>query len=123
MDAVASGLDFEHARRGGAVLRLVEAVAEAFTCLFDLFFYFFFEFGDVFFEQYVGAVALFGVFIVDERVVEGAHVAAGLPGAGVHEDGGVDPHDVFPETRHRLPPVGFDVVLEFDAHLAVVVDG
>ena len=41
----------------------------------------------------------------------------------MHEDGGIDAHDVVVEFGHRVPPVAFDVVFQFDAHLAVVIYG
>jgi len=40
----------------------------------------------------------------------------------VHEDGGVDAHDVLVEQHHALPPVLLDVVLQLYAVLAVVID-
>jgi hypothetical protein len=79
--------------------------------------------GDVLLQQHVGTVALFAVLVVDQRVVESIHVAAGLPHSGVHEDSGVQTHDVLVELGHGLPPVAADVVLQLNAVRAVVVGG
>jgi len=49
-------------------------------------------------------------------------VAGSLPDGGVHEDGRVDAHDVLVEQSHRLPPVLFDIIFEFNAELTVVID-
>ena len=125
-----AGVDFvsfrgnlRHARIGGAELLLVEPFPEAFAALFDLLVYLFVLFGNPVFDEHVGTVALFGVLVVYQRVVEGAHESRRFPYARVHEDGRVDAHDVVVELRHRIPPVALDVVLQFDAHLAVVVHG
>ena len=50
-------------------------------------------------------------------------MAGGLPHPGVHEDRGVEAHDVLPELHHRLPPGPLDVVLELDPEGAVVPGG
>jgi hypothetical protein len=49
-------------------------------------------------------------------------VSGGLPDGGVHEDGGVDAHDVLMEQHHALPPIFLDVVFQFHTILAVVID-
>ena len=61
--------------------------------------------------------------IINQGVVEGVNVARGFPYGGVHEDGGVDAHDVLVQQSHGLPPIAFYVVFEFYAVLAVVVHG
>ena len=106
-----------------AELGLVEGIAEALAALGDLLVDLLFDLAEEILDQDVGAIALLGVLVVDERVVEGAHVAGSLPDAGMHEDGGVDAHDVLVQAGHRFPPVILDVVLELDAHLAVIVHG
>ena len=73
--------------------------------------------------QHVGAVSFLGILVVDERIVEGRNMSRSHPGSGLHEDCGVYAHDVLVETRHRIPPVLLDVVLQFDSELAVVVYG
>jgi len=41
----------------------------------------------------------------------------------VHEDAGVDTHDVLVEQHHRLPPILFDIVLELYSILTIVING
>jgi len=41
----------------------------------------------------------------------------------VHEDGGIDADDVLVHLHHGLPPVFADVLLQFHAVLAIVVNG
>ncbi len=112
-----------HVGVGGAELRLIEGLAELLAALLHLLLDLVRVFGHVLFEEHVGAVALLAVLVVDQRIVEGVHVAAGLPGGGVHEDGRVDAHDVLVELGHGLPPVAADVVLQLHAVRTVVVGG
>ncbi len=58
---------------------------------------------------------------LDQRVGEALEVARGLPDFGVLEDRRVDRDDVVALLQHRAPPLGFDVALEQDAVVAVVV--
>ena len=122
VQGVALGLVFEHAAVGGAKLRLVERLAEAFACLGYFFFNLLLVLADLILDEHVGAVALLRVAVVDEGVVEGIHVSACFPHGGVHENGSVDAHDVVVEQHHSLPPVLLDVVFQFHAVLSVVVD-
>lgn len=50
-------------------------------------------------------------------------MTAGFPHGGVHEDGGVDTHNVAVQQHHALPPILLDVIFQFHAVLAIVVDG
>ena len=61
-------------------------------------------------NQYVGAVALLAVEVVDERVVEARHVAASLPSARLLKDGRIDAHHVAVQLGHGLPPQALEVV-------------
>ena len=79
--------------------------------------------GDMVLDEHVGAVALLAVLVVDEGVVEGIHVAAGLPDARVHEDGAVQTHDILVHLHHSLPPILLDIVLQLHAQLTVVIHG
>ncbi len=112
-----------HAGRGLAVLGLVERLAEALAGLGHLFLHLLVLAGDPVLDQHVGAVALLRILVIDQRIVEGAHVARGLPRSGMHEDGGVDAHDVLVELDHRVPPVAFNIVFQLHAVLSVVVHG
>ena len=102
-------------------LRLVKSVAKPLGGLGDVLVDFRFDFGNVVLDQDVCTVALFAVLVVDERVIERVHVPGCLPGRGVHEDAGIDAHDVLVHAHHGGPPVLLDVVLQFCAKLAVVV--
>src|SRR5262249_35272890 len=56
-----------------------------------------------------------------ERVGEALQVPRGLPDLRVLEDRRVDRDDVVAVLQHRSPPLGFDVVLEQHAVVAVVI--
>ena len=60
---------------------------------------------------------------LDQRVGERRDVAGRDPDLGMHQDPGVQPHDVVPLLDHDAPPGPLDVVLELDAERAVVPDG
>ncbi len=112
----------EDVLRGSAILRLVKRVAEALTGLSDLLLNLLVVLGQLVLDEDVGAIALLRVAVVDKGVVECIHMARGLPNGGVHEDGGIDAHDVVVQQHHALPPIALYIVLQFDAHLAVVID-
>ena len=63
-----------------------------------------------------GAAAL----AVNQRIGEGAHMAGGDPGGGVHQNGGVQAHVVVGFLHEFLQPRLLDVVLELHAQGAVV---
>ena len=88
----------------------VEGVAETFVCFVALLVDFFLNLGNVVFDENVSPVTLFGVFVVNQGVVEGVDVAGCLPDAGVHKDGGVDADDVLMVLHHGTPPILLDVV-------------
>ena len=73
--------------------------------------------------QLVEAVAPPAGGALHERVAEAAHVAGRHPHLRVHEDPGVQPHDVVAVLDHRPPPRPLDVVLELDAEGSVVPHG
>ena len=54
---------------------LVEGIAEALAALGNLLVHLLLDLAEEILDQDVGAIALLGVLVVDERVVEGAHVA------------------------------------------------
>jgi hypothetical protein len=73
--------------------------------------------------QVVGPEAVVAVEALDQGVRERLDVTGGLPHPWVHEDRGVEAHDVLPELHHRLPPGPLDVVLQLDPKGAVVPRG
>ena len=121
VQGVALGLVLQHAGVGRAELGFIEGVAILLGSLGHFLVDFLVVLGYLVLDEHVGAVALLRVAVVDEGVVEGIHMSAGLPDGGVHEDGRVDAHDVLVEQHHALPPVLLDVVLQFHAVLTVVV--
>ncbi len=123
VEVVELSLVLEHTLVGGAELCSVELVAEALAGLFYLLLNLILVLAHLLFDEDIGTIALLRVAIVDEGVVEGVHVSAGLPSGGVHEDSGVDAHDVLVQQHHALPPVLLDVVLQLYAVLSVVIDG
>ena len=71
-------------------------------------------------HQLVGAMAHFAGLAVNQRIVEGAHVAGGHPHLRVHQDGGVQPHVIGGFLDEFLPPGALDVVLQLHTQRAVV---
>ena len=71
----------------------------------------------------VGAEAEVAVAAFYEGVGEVLDVAAGDPGLGMHEDGGVQADDVIAPADHGMPPSLFDVAFKLDAEGAVVPSG
>ena len=71
-------------------------------------------------DEFVGAEALLALLAVHQRIGEAGQMAAGYPGLGVHEDGGVLPHVVGVLLDKFLPPGLLDVVLQLHAQGAVV---
>ena len=71
-------------------------------------------------DELVGAEALLALLAVHQGIGEAGQMAAGHPGLGVHEDGGVLPHVVGVLLHELFPPCLFDVVLQLHAQRAVV---
>ncbi len=123
MNLVPFGLLTQHVGVGGAELLLVEGIAKLLAALGHFLLDFFLNLAQEILNQDIGSVTLLGILVVDERVVEGTHVAGSLPNAGMHENGGVDAHNILVQAGHGFPPVVLDVVFELYAHLAVVIHG
>ena len=71
-------------------------------------------------DEVVLAVTVMAVEAFDERVDEGLDVTGGFPHALGQDDRRVEADDVLASADEGLPPLGLDVVLEFDAKRAVV---
>ena len=71
-------------------------------------------------NELVGAEALLALLAVHEGVGEARQMAAGHPGLGVHQNGGVLADVVGVLLHELLPPGLFDVVLQLHAQRAVV---
>ena len=71
-------------------------------------------------HQLVGAEAALAGLAVDHRVGECVNVAAGLPDARIHDDGGVQADDIVALLDGGAPPGLLDVVLELHAEGPVV---
>ena len=120
---IISRLLAKHVGVGCAELLLVERLAELLAALLNLLVDFFLNLSEIVLDEHVGTVTLLRVLVVNERIVECAHVTGSLPDARVHENAGIDAHNVFVEAGHRLPPVLLYVVLEFHSHLTIIVNG
>ena len=71
-------------------------------------------------QQVVLPEPLVALAAFHQRVTEILNVAAGLPSARVHEDGGVQPHHVVAPGDDRPPPGLLDVALQLHAQRPVV---
>ena len=121
MQSITLLLIFHDTCVGGTELCLVESVTEALGSLVDFLLYLLVVLSQLVLNQHIGTIALLRVAVVYQRVVEGIHMSAGLPGRRVHEDGCVDAHDILVQQHHGLPPVLFDIILQFHAVLPIVV--
>ena len=108
---------------GLAEQSLIETVAETLTGLGNLFFYLVVEFGYVFLDQDVGAIALLAVAVVDQRIIEGVHMSGCLPYSGMHENRGINTYDIFMKKGHGVPPIPFDIIFQLHAVLTIVING
>ncbi len=121
-DVVNLLLILQHTAVGLAEHLLVE-VFETLAGLLNLLVDFLLDFGDMVLDEHIGAVALLGVLVVNQRVIESVHVAGSLPNGRVHKDAAVQTDDVLVVLHHRFPPILLDVVFQFNAILAVVING
>ena len=71
-------------------------------------------------DELVGPEALLALPAVHQRIGEAGQMAAGHPGLGVHEDGGILPHVVGILLDKLLPPGPFHVIFQLHAQGAVV---
>ena len=122
MDLVVFLLFTENIRIGRAELNLVETVTELLPSLCNFLVDLFFDLAEEILYEDIGTITLLGILVVDERIIESADMTGSLPDPRVHEYAGIDADDVLVESRHGIPPIGFDVVFEFYTHLTVVID-
>ena len=123
VDLVPVGLFAEDVGVGLAEFGFVEAVSEALATLLNLLVDLLLDLGEIVLYENIGAIALLGVTVVDEGVIEGGNVPGRNPGAGMHEDGGIYAYYILVQANHCLPPVVLDIVLELHAQLAIVIHG
>ena len=71
-------------------------------------------------DELVGPEALLALPAVHQRIGEAGQMAAGHPGLGVHEDGGILPHVVGILLDKLLPPGPFHVIFQLHAQRTVV---
>ena len=71
-------------------------------------------------NQLVGPEALLTLLAVHQGIGEACQMAAGHPGLGIHQNGGVLSHIVGVFLYELFPPRLFDVVFQFHAQRAVV---
>ena len=123
VQGVALLLMLEHTGVGGAELSLIKGVAKLLGGFLHLLVNLLLVLRNLVLDEVVGAITLLRVTVVDEGVVEGINVAAGLPHGGVHENSGVNADDVVVEQHHGVPPVFLDIVFQFNAVWSVIIDG
>ena len=103
-------------------LLLVESIPEALAALLHLFVHLFLYLSEIVLDKVVCAVPFLGVLIVYQRVVERSHVPRRHPSLRMHEYAGVYSHYIFIQPGHGVPPILLDVILQFHAILAIVID-
>ena len=121
VEGVALGEELSYFRRCGTILLLVEILLETLACFLHLLLYLLLVLGYLVFDEDIGTIALLGVTVVYERVVESIDVAGCLPYCRVHEYSRIDTHDILMHEHHVLPPVLLDIVFQFDTVLTVVI--
>ena len=77
----------QYTRIGGGELRFVEGFPESFTGLVHFLLDFPLILGHLVLDEHIRPVALFGILVVDQGIVEGIHVSGSFPDGGMHEDG------------------------------------
>ena len=92
-------------------LLLVESIPETLAALRHFLLYLLFDLSEIVFYEIVRAIALLGILVVYQGVVESGDMARSDPGLRVHEHAGVDTYHILVEAGHCLPPVTLDVVL------------
>ena len=122
VQSIALSSNFEHTTVGGAEFFFVEGFLETLATLSHFFLNLLVIFCELIFDKHVSAIAFLRILVVNQGIVKRIYVTRSLPNSGVHEDGRVDAHDVLVEQSHRLPPVLFDIIFEFNAELTVVID-
>ena len=110
-----------HALVGLLIEFLIKVLAEALAGLCQLLFDLLVYLRYLVFYQHISAIAFLRVAVVYQGVVEGIHMPARFPYRRVHEDSGINTHDILVQQRHRVPPVLLDVVLQFHAVLTIVI--
>jgi hypothetical protein len=71
-------------------------------------------------EELVGAVALLRRLAVDQGVGEPFDVPGGAPDLRVHDDRGLDPHDIVAALDHVPPPAVAEIPLQLHTQRTVV---
>ena len=112
----------EHVRIGCPELLLVEGLPEFAASLLHLLVHLLLDLCEIILDEHIRTISLLGVLVVDERVIESAYVTRCLPDLRMHENAGIDSHYILVEPGHRIPPIGLDVVLEFNTELSIVID-
>jgi len=75
------------------------------------------------FQKMVSAVALVGVERFHERVGEHFNVAGGFPHLTRQDDGRVKTDNIVTASHHIVPPLAFNVVLQFHTKRTVIPCG
>ena len=123
VQSIAFSLCLCNARRCFQIFSLVERIAKTLASFLYFLLNLFVVLGNLLFNQHVSTITLLGIAVVDEWIVESVHVSRCLPNRWVHENGGVNTHDILVKQYHALPPILFNVVFQFNAVLSVVVNG
>ena len=121
MKSITFCLMFQHTSVGRAELSLIKAFSESFGSFRYFLIDFIVIFSQLIFNQYVGTIAFLGIFVVNQWVIECVNVSGSLPDSRMHKYGRVDPDNVFVQQHHAVPPVFLDIILQFNAHLTVVI--
>ena len=74
----------------------------------------------LFLQQVVLSEALVALAALDQGIAEILDVAAGLPGAGMHQDGGIEADHIVTAGDDGVPPCFLHVALELDAQRPIV---
>ena len=106
---------------GAAELSFVESFTKSFGSFGHLFINLIIVLSQLIFNQHIGTVAFFRVFIINQRIVKCIHMSGSLPDGRVHKDCRVNTDNVFVQQHHAVPPVFFNIVFQFNTHLSVVI--
>ena len=87
-------LVFQNTCIGSTELGLVKGITEALLGLLDFFLDFILILCQLILDEDICTIALFGVAVINEGVIEGVNVTRSLPCGGVHKDSGIYTHDI-----------------------------
>ncbi len=113
---------FKHTWVGSHEFLLIESIAKLLSGLFNLLIYLFIVLSHQFLDKNVGTITLLRIAVINKRIIKRIYVSRSLPSGWMHENSGIDTHNISMQQTHEVPPVPFNIVFQFNAILTVIVN-